>query len=91
MLYNRRFPYPPEAVYIGRPSKWGNPYAHTPAEGTIRVSSREHAIEAYEQYLLSNPELFEALHELRGKDLVCWCEPLPCHGEILLKWVDKLR
>ena len=23
--------------------------------------------------------------ELAGKDLACWCAPLPCHGDILLK------
>jgi hypothetical protein len=25
------------------------------------------------------------LHELRGKDLVCWCAPKPCHGDVLLR------
>ena len=26
-----------------------------------------------------------ALPELRGKDLVCWCAPLACHGDLLLR------
>jgi hypothetical protein len=29
----------------------------------------------------------EALHELRGRDLICWCAPLPCHGDVLLRLV----
>jgi hypothetical protein len=26
-----------------------------------------------------------ALDELRGKDLACWCTPLACHGDVLLR------
>jgi hypothetical protein len=41
-----------------------------------------------------NPLLFEksrltALPELRGRDLVCWCAPLPCHGDVLLELASK--
>jgi hypothetical protein len=28
--------------------------------------------------------------ELKGKILVCWCKPLPCHGDVLKAYVDKL-
>ena len=28
--------------------------------------------------------LINDIHELRGKDLVCWCAPAPCHGDLLL-------
>jgi hypothetical protein len=31
----------------------------------------------------------EALHELRGLDLVCWCAQLPCHGDVLLEVANK--
>ena len=24
-------------------------------------------------------------HELKGKDLVCWCAPQPCHADVLLE------
>lgn len=27
--------------------------------------------------------------ELRGRDLVCWCFPLTCHGEILLRIANE--
>jgi len=79
-------------VYIGRPSKWGNPYSHR--EGTLakyKVSTRKEAIERYEKYLLSSPELMSSLHELKGKVLTCWCKPKACHGDILKKYVDKLE
>src|SRR4051794_26242749 len=33
----------------------------------------------------------EALPELRGKDLVCWCAPENCHGDVLLDLANKLR
>ncbi len=74
------------AVYIGRGSKFGNPFSHL--SGTLakhRVNSREEAILAYRGWLLEHPELIAAARvELKGKDLLCWCAPLPCHGDALL-------
>lgn len=67
----------PFDIYIGRPSKWGNPFAIGP-DGT-----RTEAIEKYRQWLPSQPELMAALPELSGKTLGCWCHPQPCHGEVL--------
>ncbi|MBW9064637.1 DUF4326 domain-containing protein [Rhizobium herbae] len=29
-----------------------------------------------------------AFPELAGKDLVRWCAPLPCHGDVLLDMVQ---
>jgi len=78
-------------VYIGRPSKWGNPYSHKP--GTLarfRCRTRKEAIEKYEQWLRSQPELMEAARkELRGKVLGCWCAPLPCHGDVLARIANE--
>jgi hypothetical protein len=79
-------------VYIGRPSVWGNPFSHR--EGTLaqfKVDTREQAVAKYEEYLLSSPYLMGRLKELKGKTLGCWCHPLPCHGDILKKYVDKLE
>lgn len=66
-------------VYIGRPSKWGNPFV------VGRDGSREQVIDRFEQWLLSQPELVSALGELSGKTLGCWCAPNRCHGEVLVK------
>jgi len=76
-------------VYVGRGSKWGNPYSHK--EGTLAeevVRSRSEAIKNYEEYLLSNEELMRSLPELKGKVLGCWCKPKSCHGDILLKYAN---
>lgn len=78
-------------VYIGRPSKWGNPfkigdYHHG------RKMTREDTIEAYKDWLLysiDGVELQKDLHELEGKILGCWCKPLPCHGDILVDLLIK--
>jgi uncharacterized protein DUF4326 len=78
---------PPGAVYIGRTnrwyrlpkSKWANPFA------IKQEADRETAIASYERWLRQHPRLLDALPELRGCDLVCWCAPLPCHGDVLLE------
>ncbi len=71
---------PGAAVYIGRPSRWGNP---------VRTGvGRLEAIRKYETFLYETPEgreLLSHVEELRGRDLVCYCSPLPCHGDILLR------
>jgi hypothetical protein len=76
-------------VYVGRGSKWGNPYSHK--VGTLAehvVGSRREAIQKFEDYLLSNEELMESLSELKGKTLGCWCKPKSCHGDILLRYAN---
>ena len=76
-------------VYVGRGSKWGNPYSHK--EGTLAeevVASRSEAIKKYKEYLLSNEDLMGSLPELKGKVLGCWCKPKSCHGDILLKYAN---
>jgi len=77
-------------VYIGRPSKFGNPYSHL--DGTLaeyRVKNREEAIEAYRSYILKNPALMAEILELRGKRLGCFCPPgLACHGDIIVEILE---
>jgi len=69
---------PKNAVYIGRPSKWGNPFV-IGKDGT-----REEVIAKYRDYILGNAQLLAGLHELEGKDLVCFCAPQACHGDVLI-------
>ena len=76
-------------VYIGRGSRWGNPYSHK--VGTLAehvVGSRTEAIQKFEEYLLSNEELMASLPDLKGKILGCWCKPKSCHGDILLRYAN---
>lgn len=65
-------------VFVGRPSKWGNPFV-IGQDGT-----RKEVIRKYERWLLDQPELLDAIPtELAGKRLACFCKPLACHGDIL--------
>lgn len=69
-------------VYIGRPSKWGNPY-------TIgKDGTREEVIEKYRKWLHNHPTLRGQAGELVGKRLGCWCAPCACHGDVLKEFVE---
>lgn len=81
-------------VYIGRLqggayNKWAYPkeLRETFPEGT----PRQVIIDAYEDYLRSQPVLMQALPELMYQTLGCWCKPKACHGDILKKYVDRLE
>jgi len=75
---------PAGAVFVGRPSKWGNPFI------LGRHGTREQTIEKFEAYLKANPALLDAAKkELRGKDLVCFCWPAACHADVLLRLSNK--
>lgn len=71
-------------VYIGRGSKWGNPFT-IGGDGT-----REQVIDLYEQWLLDQPDLMAALGELTEKTLGCWCAPHRCHGEVLARLAARV-
>lgn len=86
---------PADAVYIGRRSPWGNPYSHQ--VGTTaqhKVATREEAVAMYEhvvtKHLRETPG-FRAhfLNPLIGKDLVCFCAPASCHGDVLLRLANN--
>jgi hypothetical protein len=72
----------PGTVYVGRPSKWGNPYRVGPLAAA-------QAVERYRADLLAGRlavSLADVRAELRGKDLACWCAPgQPCHADLLLE------
>lgn len=80
-------------VYIGRPSKWGNPFSHKAGTGaTDIVATREKAVLAYKQWITKGDgkHLLKDLFELRGKTLGCWCKPLACHGDVLIELIKTL-
>ena len=73
------------AVYIGRGSKWGNPFV------IGRDGDRMIVIAKYERWLRSQHHLLRALDELRGRDLGCYCAPRACHGDLLLRLANATR
>jgi len=80
-------------IYIGRPSKWGNPFTHLTdsSHAKYKVNSRKEAIKKYEEWITKGEGryLLKDLHELEGKILGCWCKPKSCHGDILIKLIEK--
>lgn len=85
-----------DSYYIGRPkgnqkNKWSNPFSHLPnSKAKHIVATRDEAVDAFEAMLeraiKNHPWLVDLIiKELGGKDLVCWCKPARCHGDILLK------
>jgi hypothetical protein len=90
---------PPNTVYVGRGSPWGNPFVVGP-DGT-----RAKCVALYGKLLdgliclSKSPEIepqkrilrhaLKHIHELRGKNLACWCAAGPCHADILLKLANQ--
>ena len=72
-----------DRVYVGRPSKWGNPFV------IGRDGTRDQVIAKYRAWLMSQPALLAELHELRGQNLVCWCAPQRCHGDVLAELANR--
>ena len=80
---------PEGAVYVGRPTQWGNPYH-------MGELSRERVIELYRYEIVQlnggivGFNRFWVQQHLRGKDLACWC-PLdqPCHADVLLDLANR--
>lgn len=77
-VWNQNSPYPSGAVYIGRPSKWGNPFK-AGVDGT-----RKEVIRRYRDYLFTSG-LINDIHELKDRHLVCYCKPKACHGDVLIE------
>ena len=54
------------------------------------VKNTEEAIEQYEEWIVKQKDLMAALPELKDKVLGCWCKPKSCHGDVLVKLLQKL-
>lgn len=90
--------------YIGRGSVMGNPYHSKESnhpQALYKVDTVEEAIEEYSKYLnynYFNDVLFREVvlslvdRELEDKDtnLVCYCSPNKCHGDVIKKFVDDI-
>jgi len=77
---------PPNTIYVGRPTVWGNPFVvGSELIGGGRLTP-EKAVALYRQYARDNFNLRDLRACLRGKNLACWC-PLsrPCHADVLLE------
>jgi len=99
VLNKRTDKIPPDAVYVGRPSKWGNPMTIQELKRLFPDDTLEElhqrAVDWFRSYILTPSrkpkELMTTIKELKGRDLVCWCAPLPCHADILLELANDER
>ena len=75
-------------VYIGRPSIWGNPYV------IGHRGDRNAVVARYRTYMRSKvlkyPHMMKLLLELKGKNLVCYCAPQACHGDVLEALIEEM-
>ena len=72
--------------YIGRPNCLGNPFV-IGKDGT-----REEVIAKYENYVRQNIFLMSEMNKLPDDAVLgCYCKPLPCHGDVIVKIADELR
>lgn len=98
---------PEGAVYVGRPTKWGNPYrverdnwhwtarSDTSIIGTFdeQASALYWAVQAFRAWWGERAVTNDEIRgELAGRDLACWC-PLdqPCHADVLLEIANRAR
>ena len=75
-------------VYIGRGSMFGNKYRIT------TTCTRRKSIEKYEVWFykrLRDPKFKRAVLKLRGKRLGCFCWPKPCHGNVIVEYLNLRR
>lgn len=91
-------------VYIGRGSPLGNPYTSIQSKKTkadFVVNTREEAISNYQKWLSTkmaqnNEEVMNEIYRIRNLaqegdvNLVCYCKPQACHGDILKNMIEQL-
>lgn len=93
--------WPEGYVYIGRPGKglsgpWGNSISIGKACPVCGAShDREGTIVCYREMMLKriveDPELAKRIASLADKTLVCFCAPKPCHGDVLIELIERLK
>lgn len=92
---------PENAVYVGRPTRWGNSWKAGSTGWTIKPGgyinrephpplTHEQAVESHEnssRHFYQDPRALAQLRaDLGGKDLACWCPvDQPCHADVLLE------
>lgn len=87
------------AVYVGRPTKWGNPFEQDYISDSYNEQDtkylaawlfRDWMEKKIQKFIPQRNKILLNILELRGKDLACWC-PLnqPCHADVLLELANE--
>lgn len=93
---------PENTVYVGRGSRWGNPWRVGSTGWVIKPGgiidrephpplTLEQAIESFRNSMEADPDDLRYMRaELRGKNLACWCPvSQPCHADVLLELANR--
>jgi len=77
----------PCEIFIGRPSKWGNPFRED-VHGT-----KAECVEQYRIWLMKPEQkwILDDILELDGKVLGCYCYPKKCHGNELINFIEAAK
>lgn len=92
----------PGDVYIGRPGHGQSGYFGNPIQLGHRCpvctgvhTKKGSTIPCFEVWardrLQRDPEYYDQVRGLHGKDLVCFCAPGPCHGGVLVRLAEELN
>lgn len=86
---------PEGAIFVGRPTRWGNPFpvGVFVETGTIArpgpqiyVRDNAHAVRLYRRWIDTQARSADMIPLLGGHDLACWCKLSdPCHADVLLE------
>jgi len=82
---------------VGEQGKWGNPFIIGDEDGwgksfhnpEFYCKTRDEACDRHMEWILTQTELLDSLHELKGKVLGCFCKPKRCHGDNLIILIES--
>lgn len=77
-------------VYIGRPTAYENPQV-LPQGASLEERDENIAMfqEHFDRRIAKDPWYKGEVEKLRGLRLGCHCAPLPCHGDVFIKWLEE--
>lgn len=73
-----------DAVYVGRPTSYGNPWSDLGKTDKYKTKTRAEAVKRFREYAPKNMGN-DARRHLRGKDLSCDCSTEPEHATIVME------
>lgn len=77
-------------VYIGRGTKWGNPFPINEACGQTRLIVIEMYRHQMYEWLENGTITVQDILDLSGKTIACSCAPKACHGDIIIEVFNEI-
>ncbi len=76
-------------TYIGRGTKWGNPY-QIGQDGDRDEVIRKFAYDFDRGFLKVFENFDKNISSIKGKVIACHCKPYACHGDVIAAYVNSL-